>query len=196
MVAIILGLMAIGIVGYAERDYNTFEISKLNFEENPETLEVYNNDEFSDFSGILVGSRSYNQVSHNYRFGFGTYIYGQSEKVEENNRELQIYGGYLGWTLEFNLGRFLSVGTLIGGGVSVNKLDNSNNTVKEDTNYFGMASPFISIGLPITSGTSINLTASTYFLSDPATQINGEDDGYESLRIMDNKIGIEFVWKN
>jgi hypothetical protein len=196
MEAIILGVMAISIIGYDERHYDTFEFAQLNFKNNTETSEVYNNKEFEDFSGKLVGTRSFNQISSNYRFGFASYIYGQTQKVEDKKRELQIYGGYAGWIFEFNVDRYFSVGTLIGGGVSVNKLDNSNDRVIEETNYFGIASPYISLGLPITAGTSLNLTATSYFLSEPATQLNGQDQGYESPRIMDNKIGLEIVWSN
>lgn len=173
--------------------FDTFEIAQVNFEKNDESKIKYD-DEFSRIDGISLGSREYDQATHWLRYGQATYIYGQSGDLEDGTRKLKQYGGYVGLFAELNYKQYFGVGTIIGGGATFTEFNDNNLEDDDRSNYFGFASPYVTVGLPLTKTASINLTASTYFLSTPSEQIDGVGEGFEPPHNLSNKIGLEFVW--
>lgn len=177
----------------SELQFDTIEISQINFESNNESiLELGNN--FKTIQGVSIGSREYSQANSWLRFGHGTYLYGQTGELKDGNRKLKQYGGYLGLLAEVNYKRYFGLGILVGGGASFTEFNNSNFVEDERSNYFGLASPYITLGLPITTTGSINLTASTFYLSEPSEQIDGGGEGFEAPHNLESKVGLEFVW--
>lgn len=177
----------------SDYQYDTFEVSQINFEKNDETKLIYNN-EFKNIQALGFGSREYSQANSWLRYGQATYIYGQSSDSENGQRELKQYGGYAGFLAEIHYKRYFGIGIIAGGGATYTEFND--NDLKDDdrSNYFGLASPYITLGLPITKTGSINLTAASYYLSDPAEQINGVGEGFEPPHNLENKFGLEIVW--
>lgn len=177
----------------SEFQYDTFEVGQIQLQNNKETLLNFDS-KLEKTQGASFGSREYDQVNSWFRFGHGTYIYGQKYKTLDKQRKLEQYGGYAGFLFEVNYKRYFGIGMIIGGGATYTEFTDSNLNDKDRSNYFGLASPYMTIGLPITNTGSINLTASTYFLSDPAEQIDGEYEGFEPPKNLESKFGLEFVW--
>lgn len=173
--------------------YDTFEIGQMHFQDNKDTLVNFDN-ELKKVEGGTFGSREYNQANSWFRYGQATYIYYQKYKSEDGQRKLQQYGGYAGFLAEINYKRYFGVGIIVGGGATYTEFTDSDLNDRDRSNYFGLASPYVTVGLPITKTGSINLTASTYYLSDPAEQIDGAGEGFETPKNLENKVGIEFVW--
>lgn len=174
--------------------YDTFEVAKLNFTQNKESKVNFPGNEFSEISGISLGSREYDQKTSWLRYGHATYIYGQTGKLKKNDFKLKQYGGYVGLFLEVNYKRYFAIGTIVGGGASFTEYNSNKIDNEKKSNYFGLASPYMTVGLPLTKTASINLTASTYFLSTPSEHIDGTGEGFEPPKNLDNKIGMEMVW--
>ena len=173
--------------------YDTFEIGQMHFTDNKETLISFDN-ELQKIEGGSFGSREYDQGNSWLRYGHATYIYCQKYKSQNDQRKLQQYGGYVGFLAEINYKRYFGIGLIVGGGATYTEFTDSDLKEKDRSNYFGLASPYVTIGLPITKTGSINLTASTYYLSSPAEQIDGVGEGFETPKNLENKVGFEFVW--
>ena len=173
--------------------YDTFEVGQANFSTNKET-EISFGEKLKRTEGIALGSRTYEQATPWFRYGHATYIYGQKFQNEEGDRKLNQYGGYAGFLAEVNYKRYFGFGVIVGGGASYTEFNDSELRDYDRSNYFGLASPYVTLGLPITETGSINLTASTYYLSEPAEQIDGAGKGFEAPHNLENKIGIEIVW--
>lgn len=195
MEQIFLGLILFNAFFQAQNyQYDTFEISHLNFDKNDQTEIVYNNSEFSKLNGISLGSREYDQATPYFRYGQATYIYGQTTKATDQDRKLKQYGGYVGLFAEINYKRYFGIGTVIGGGATLTEFNDQYLVNKRRSNYFGLGSPYITIGFPITQTASINFIASTFYLSKPAERIDGVGTGFQPPYNLKNKYGIEFVW--
>lgn len=173
--------------------YDTFEIGQLALTTNKKT-QINFKEKLIRTEGISLGSRTYDQATTWFRYGYATYIYGQKFKSDEKDRKLNQYGGYVGFLAEVNYKRYFGFGVIVGGGTTYTEYNDTHLKDYDRSNYFGLASPYISIGLPVTPTGSINVTASTYFLSEPAEQIDGKGEGFEPPKNLGNKIGLEFVW--
>ena len=54
MESIVLGIIGFSaLFGLNEGQYSSLEVSQLSYKENPDSLEVYNNNEFSDFKNYV-----------------------------------------------------------------------------------------------------------------------------------------------
>lgn len=173
--------------------FDTLEIAQIQFDQNKDTELDFGN-HFKKIQGISIGSRQYSQATPWLRYGHGTYLYGQSSESEDGFRKLKQYGGYAGLLAEVHYDRYFGLGVLVGGGATFTEFNGADLEDNDRSNYFGLASPYITFGLPLTKTTSINLTASTYYLSEPSEQINGVGVGFETPHNLENKVGLEFVW--
>lgn len=173
--------------------YDTLEVSQIRFEQNEMGSLDFGN-KFKSIQGMSVGSREYSQANPWFRYGHGTYLYGQTSKSEDGLRKLRQYGGYVGFLAEVHYKRYFGLGVLVGGGATYTEFNNADLSEDDRRNYFGIGSPYATFGLPLTNTASINLTASTYYLSEPAEKINGEGKGFETPHNLESKVGIEFVW--
>jgi hypothetical protein len=161
--------------------YDTFELGQIQMKENSESSLVFDNS-LKKIEGGSLGSREYDQANSWFRYGHATYIYCQKFESEDGKQKLRQYGGYAGFLAEINYKRYFGIGIIAGGGATYTEFTNTSVKDKDRSNYFGLASPYVTIGLPITNTGSINLTASTYYLSDPAEQIDGAKEGFETPR--------------
>lgn len=173
--------------------HDTLEFSEIQFKQNENTNLDFGN-KFKSIQGMSIGSREYSQGTSWFRYGHGTYLYGQTSKSEDGQRKLQQYGGYLGLLAEIHYKRYFGLGVLVGGGATYTEFNNSELSEDDRRNYFGIASPYAIFGLPLTNTASINLTASTFYLSEPAEQIDGVGEGFETPHNLESKVGLEFVW--
>jgi hypothetical protein len=173
--------------------FDTLEISQVQLTQNENTQLNFGN-EFKVTQNMSIGSRGYSQANSWLRYGHGTYLYGHKSETEDGPKKLNHYGGYAGLLAEVHYKRYFGLGVLVGGGASYTEFTNQDLSENDRSNYFGLASPYITLGLPYTSTASINLTASTYFLSEPSEQIDGAGEGFESPKNLESKIGLEFVW--
>ena len=173
--------------------YDTFEIGQVNFTTNKES-ELNFGENLNKTEGMSFGSRTYEQATSWFRYGHGTYIYGQKFEDEAGERKLNQYGGYAGFLAEVNYKRYFGIGVIVGGGATYTEFYDSSLKDYDRSNYFGLASPYVTLGLPVTKTGSINLTASTYYLSEPAEQIDGVGEGFEPPHNLESKVGLEFVW--
>jgi hypothetical protein len=191
---ILLGLMLFNAFFKSnEFQYDSFEIGEAGLSINKEA-ELDFEEKLKKTKGLSFGSREYNQATPWFRYGHATYIYGHKYKNEVRDRKLNLYGGYVGLMTEINYKRYFGVGVIIGGGATHTDFNDRNLKDHDRSNYFGLASPYITLGYPITKTGSINLTASTYFLSTPSKRINGTGEGFEPPHNLENKFGLEFVW--
>ncbi len=177
----------------SDLQYDTFEIGQLQFNDNKQTNISFDS-KLKKIEGGSFGSREYSQANSWFRYGHGTYIYYQKYKTIDDRRKLQQYGGYAGFLAEINYKRYFGVGVIVGGGASYTEYTDIELEDRDRSNYFGLASPYVTVGLPITKTGSINFTASTFYLSDPAEQIDGAGEGFETPKKLESKMGIEFVW--
>jgi hypothetical protein len=173
--------------------FDTLEFSQIQLEQNKNSELNFGN-ELKSIQGMAIGSREYSQATSWLRYGHGTYLYGHKNETENGLRKLNHYGGYAGLLAEVHYKRYFGLGVLVGGGASYTEFTNSDLSEDDRSNYFGLASPYITLGLPITGTASVNLTASTFYLSEPAEQIDGAGEGFETPHNLENKIGLEFVW--
>lgn len=177
----------------SDLQYDTFEIGLVQFEKNKETeLDFGNN--FLTLQGLSLGSRGYSQATSWLRYGHGTYIYGHKSESNDGLKELNHYGGYTGLLAEIHYKQYFGVGALLGGGASYTEYIGANLQDSDRSNYYLLASPYITFGLPLTNTASINLTASTFILSEPRERIDGVGKGFEPPYNLENKVGLEFVW--
>lgn len=177
----------------SDYQFDTFEVAHMNFKQNKET-ELNYNSEFQTINALSLGSREYDQATSWLRYGHATYIYGQKSQSIDGERKLKQYGGYVGLFAELNYKQYFGIGTVIGGGATYTEFNDGQLEDQDRSNYFGLASPYITLGLPFTNTASVNLTASTYFLSEPSEQIDGVGEGFETPHNLENKVGLEFVW--
>ena len=177
----------------SDLQYDTFEVGQINLSKNKNT-ELFLEHELKKTDGMSFGSRTYNQATPWLRYGYATYVYGQKYKSDFGDIKLNQYGGYAGFLAELNYKRYFSLGLLVGGGGTYTEFNDSELNDYDRSNYFGLASPYITLGLPITQTGSINLTASTYYLSEPSEQIDGAKEGFEPPHNLESKIGLEIVW--
>ncbi len=194
MESILIGFILLGIIGYGDRDRDTFEIGKVYFTENEMAETPEWNDRFEKVEGNSLGSRDFFQLSNHFRVGYASYLFHLSEKENATNDELSQFGGYAGVMLEYNLESFFSLGAVIGGGTSVTEFKSETESNEKEQNYFGLASPYVTVGFPISQGVDLLLTASGYVLSEPAETIDGQGTGYEPPKLLGHKIGLEIVW--
>jgi hypothetical protein len=173
--------------------FDTLEIAQVNFQKNDKTELIYN-DKFKKIQGMSIGSREYSQATSWLRYGHGTYLYGKTSESEDGLRKLKQYGGYAGLLAEVHYDRYFGVGVLVGGGSTFTEFNGPDLKDDDRSNYFGLASPYVTIGIPLTKTTSINLTASTFYLSEPSEQIDGVGEGFETPHNLENKFGLEVVW--
>lgn len=173
--------------------FDTLEISRVQFRQNKKT-ELDLGNEFKDIQGISIGSREYSQVNSWIRYGHGTYLYGYKAQSKDDLKELKHYGGYVGFLGEIHYKRYFSIGGIVGGGASYTEFTITNSKEDERSNYYLIGSPYITLGVPLTTTASINLTATTYILSGTRERIDGGGEGFEAPHNLENKIGLEFVW--
>ena len=173
--------------------FDTIELSQVQFDQNKKSEQNFG-DELKTVKGYGIGSREYNQALSWLRYGHATYLYAQKSKTQNGLRELNHYGGYAGFLAEIHYNQYFGFGTIIGGGASYTKFTASNLKEYDRSNYYLIGSPYITLGLPITKTSSINLTANTYLMSEPRERIDGGGEGFETPHNLENKVGIEFVW--
>lgn len=197
MESIVLWIMAYSaLFGLQDAQYSSFEVGQLAYKKNTDSLEVYNNNEFSNFKNITLGSRSFDRYGDSWSLGYASYLFGSKEEQIENARKLHMYGGYIGYLVEYTFAKFLSLGLMAGGGSTIieyNDTSRGNHKIKQ---YFGYASPYLSIAYPLHKDWSLSLTGSTYFLAEPSRKINGTGDTYLAGKVFSHKLGIEIIWKN
>jgi hypothetical protein len=177
----------------SDLQYDTFEIGQVQFEQNKETELDFDSD-FQSLQGLSLGSRGYSQATSWLRYGHGTYIYGHKSESTDGLKKLNHYGGYAGLLAEVHYKQYFGVGALFGGGASYTEYQGANLPDNDRSHYYLLASPYITIGLPLTNTASINLTASTFIMSEPREQIDGGGEGFEAPHDLENKVGLEFVW--
>ena len=196
---ILMEQILLGLVLYnaffqpSDLQYDTFEIGQVKLEQNKET-ELSFGDDFQRIEGLSLGSRGYSQATPWLRYGHGTYIYGHKSESSDGSKKLHHYGGYAGLLAEIHYKQYFGIGALLGGGASYTEYSGGNLPDSDRSNYYLLASPYITLGLPLTSTASINLTASTFIMSEPREQIDGGGEGFEAPHNLENKIGLEIVW--
>lgn len=173
--------------------FDSLEIAQIQLEKNNNTDLDFNN-EFNNLQGVSIGSREYDQANSWFRYGHGTYLYRQKSETKDGRRKLNQYGGYAGFLGEIYYKQYFGIGAIIGGGASYTEFTSSDLKKDDRSNYYLLASPYITLGLPITNTASINITASTYLLSEPRERIDGGGEGFEPHNNLENKVGLEFVW--
>lgn len=168
--------------------YDTFEIADVNFARNEKSsLNEYQ--DYKKVKGFTLGSRDYDQISPSFRFGKATYIYGNKVEYFDKNKKFSQLGGYAGLLFEYNYKRYLGIGVVVGGGFNSIKFNET-----QKNHFFGVATPYINLGIPLTKTASINFTNSIYYLSEPSRRIDGKGVGFEGPYSLERKHGIEFVW--
>jgi len=194
MNSIFIGMFALSMFGWGDRPYNGLEVSQVYFQDNPLSADPALNGRFNKTQGLAIGGRDISQVNDWFRFGFGGHVFKLDDPGKLPNDHLLYEGGVLGWNLEFTPSDYVSFGTFFGGGASTFSVRGQGLANIDETNYFGVANPFLKFRLPIFSEAELNLTLSTYQLSVPAQTIDGKGNGYQPSKLMDQKISLEFVW--
>ncbi len=174
-------------------EQDTIEVSQTMFEVNPESTIGLEN-EFGSIEGMAIGSREYDQKYPWLRLGHATYLYGNTTPNKSGQRILKQSGGYVGFLLEANYENLIGVGVIAGGGTSHTKYNDQDLANIDRTNFYGLASPYVTVGVELSKKTSMNLTVSDYIFSEPAETISGRGKGFEPPHILDKKVGLEFVW--
>jgi hypothetical protein len=197
MESILLGIIGFSaLFGIEDPQYSSFEVGHLNYKENPDSSEIYNKNEFSNFTNTTFGSRDFDLHGNNWRIGYASYLFGSNKAKKENKRQLHMYGGYVGYFVEYSIAQYFSLGIMAGGGSAIVEYDTLDGEKHKLNQYFGYSSPYFTVGFPLASEWSLNLTGSSYFLAEPSRQINGQGDTYLAGQIFSHKLGIEIVWKN
>lgn len=192
MEAIILGIMAYSMfLSIDDPHFHTFEAGHQLYQVNQKSAYQFKRPTITSTS---LGSREYRQITQNFRFGFASYIFSQSSKQSLDQQALRQQGGYLGYFFEFNLQRYFALGVLVGAGANKTRF-HLDGQESEKRNYYGLASPYVTLGMPLTKTTAVNLTYSNYFLSEPADRIDGKGAAFENPFNLEHKIGLEFVWR-
>ena len=173
--------------------FDTLEISRVQFKKNEQAERDLSN-KFKDIQGVSIGSREYSQANSWIRCGHGTYLYGYEGESKDGLKKLKHVGGYVGFLGEIHYKRYFSIGAIVGGGASNTEFTGKDLKEHDRSNYYLIGSPYITVGIPLTTTASINLTASTYILSKPRERIDGGGKGFETPHNLKNKIGLEFVW--
>ncbi len=177
----------------SEFQFDTLEVSQIQFKQNKNSKLNFGN-ELKTLQGMGIGSREYSQATSWLRYGHGTFLYGYQGETKNELKKLNHYGGYVGLLAEIHYKRYFGLGVLVGGGASYTEFTNPDLTENDRSNYFGLASPYMTLGISLTRTASVNLTASTYYLSEPAEQIDGTGEGFETPHSLEQKVGLEFVW--
>lgn len=177
----------------SEFQFDTLEISKVELTQNKKSQLNFGN-ELKTVQGLSLGSRGYSQATSWLRYGTGTYLYGHNSQTTDDLRKLNHYGGCAGLLVEVHYKRYFGLGVVVGGGASYTEFTNADLSTGDRSNYYGLASPYITLGLQLSTTASINLIASTFYLSEPAEQIDGVGKGFETPHNLENKVGLEFVW--
>lgn len=173
--------------------FDSLELSLVQFERNKES-ELNFGSKLKTVQGMGIGSKEYSQATTWLRYGHGTYLYGHQSETEDGLRRLNHYGGYAGLLAEVHYKQYFSIGALVGGGASYTEFTNPDLSEDDRSNYYLMSSPYITLGMPITKTASINLTATSYILSEPKERIDGGGEGFETPHNLESKVGLEFVW--
>jgi hypothetical protein len=163
-------------------------MADVNFSKNDKSS-LTDYQEYKKVKGFTLGSRDYDQISSSFRFGKATYIYGNKVEYIDRNKKISQLGGYAGFFLEYNYKRYLGIGVIAGGGFNSIEF----NGVQKN-HFYGIGTPYVNFGIPLTKTASINFTNSFYFLSEPSRRIDGKGVGFESPYNLERKHGIEFVW--
>jgi|TARA_Y100000748_G_C15418694_1_gene458425 hypothetical protein len=177
----------------SEFQFDTLEVSQIQFKQNKNSELNFRN-ELKTLQGMGIGSREYSQATSWLRYGHGTFLYGYKSETKDELRKLNHYGGHAGFLGEVHYKRYFGLGILVGGGASYTEFTNSDLTENDRSNYFGLASPYMTLGLPLTKTASVNITTSTYYFSEPAEKIDGTGEGFKTPHHLENKVGLEFVW--
>jgi len=194
MNSIFVGMLGLSMLGWGDRPLDGLEISQVYFKENALSADSALNGRFDKTQGLAIGGRDISQVNDWFRFGFGGHVFQLDDPGKLPNDHLLYEGGVLGWNLEFTPSEYVSFGTFFGGGASTFSVRGQGLASIDETNYFGVATPFVKFCLPLFSEGEVNLTFSTYRMSVPSQTIDGNGIGYQPPKWMDKKISIEFVW--
>tara|TARA_Y100000768_G_scaffold384195_1_gene367778 strand:+ start:10698 stop:11291 length:594 start_codon:yes stop_codon:yes gene_type:complete len=173
--------------------FDTLEVSQVQLKKSRNSELNFGN-ELKTVQAIGVGSREYSQATSWLRYGHATYLYGHKSETNDGHRKLNHYGGYAGLLAEIHYKQYFGVGAILGGGASYTEFTDSDSEENDRSNYFLIGSPYVTLGIPLTKTTSINLTASSYIMSEPREQIDGGKEGFEAPHNLENKLGFEFVW--